>query len=86
MPGIAVVRSSVSDLTLWRKIELAERPTADLAIRWLKELPSGQALSQEDAEQVRALLGRYPVRIWEECAHWLNLAGEWAPTEDLHTH
>ena len=83
VPGIAVVRSAVSDLTLWRKIELAERPTADLATRWLKELPSGQTLSPEDAKRVRALLGRYSVQIWEECAHWLNLAGEWAPTEGL---
>ena len=36
-PGIAVVRSAVGDLTLWRKIGLAERPTADLVIRWLKD-------------------------------------------------
>jgi hypothetical protein len=83
VPGAAVIRSSVTDLMLWRKIGIAERPTADLAIQWLRELSSGQALSQEDARRVRALLVRHPVRIWEECAHWLNLAGEWAPTEGL---
>ncbi|MBI2524453.1 MAG: ATPase [Candidatus Rokubacteria bacterium] len=83
VPGVAVVRSSVGDLTLWRKIGLAERPTADLAIQWLKELPSGQVLSQDEARRVRALLVRYPVRVWEECAHWINLAGEWARTGGL---
>lgn len=83
IPGTAVLRSSVRDLTLWRKIDLAERPTADLAIRWLLELPSGRALSQEEAQRVRALLVRYPVQTWEECAHWLNLAGEWVPIDGL---
>jgi hypothetical protein len=83
VPGAAVVRASVGDLTLWRKIGLAERPSADLAVQWLKELPSGHALSPDDARRVRALLVRYPIRIWEECAHWTNLAGEWGPTEGL---
>ena len=83
VPGAAVVRSSVSNLTLWRRLGLAERPTAELAVQWLQSLPSDQALSPEDARRVRALLGRYPAKIWEECAHWLNLAGEWVRTERL---
>ncbi len=83
VPDAAVVRDSVRDLTLWRKIGVAERPTADLAIEWLKSLASGEGLSQEDARRVRSLLTRHPIRIWEECGHWLNLAGEWAPVESL---
>jgi len=83
VPDAAVIRPSVSDLTLWRKIGIAERPTADLAIGWLNALPSGKTLSQEDARRVRALLGRHPTRIWEECEHWINLAGEWVPVNDL---
>lgn len=83
VPGAAVIRAGVRDLMLWRKIGIAERPTADLAIQWLKELPSGQALAQDDARRVRTLLTRHPVRIWSECGHWLNLAGEWAPVETL---
>lgn len=83
VPGIAALRPSVRDLMLWRRIDLAERPTADLAIQWLSSLSSGQTLSQDDASRVRALLGRYPTRVWEDCAHWLNLAGEWVPTEQL---
>ena len=83
VPGAAVVRASVSDLALWRKIGIAERPTADLAIRWLNELPSQQALSQEDLRRIRSLLTRHPARVWEECGHWLNLAAQWAPVETL---
>lgn len=83
VPGAAVVRAAVRDLALWRKIGIAERPTADLAIRWLKGLPSGKALSQDDARRVRVLLTRHAVRIWDECGHWLNLGREWAPAKSL---
>ena len=83
VPGAAVILDSVRDLMLWRKIGIAERPTADLAIQWLKELTSGRALVQDDARRVRALLTRHSARIWNECGHWLNLAGEWAPTATL---
>lgn len=83
VPGAAIIRESVENLTLWRKLDVAERPTAALAIGWLKELPSGQKLSQGDLPRVRALLVRHPVRVWEECGHWINLAGEWAATDGL---
>lgn len=83
VPGAAVIRVAVRDLTLWRKVGIAERPTADLAIQWLKELPSGKALSQEDIRRVQNLLRRHAARVWDECGHWLNLKGEWAPVETM---
>ncbi len=84
VPGAPVIRASVRDLSLWRKMGIAERPTADLAIQWLKELPSGKVLLQDEARRVRALLARHAVRIWNECGHWLNLAGEWVPVDTLY--
>ena len=83
VPDAAVIRAGVRDLMLWRKIEIAERPTADLAVQWLMALPSGKVLPQDDARRVRALLTRHAARIWSECGHWINLAGEWAPVETL---
>jgi len=68
---------------LWRKIGVAERPTSELAIQWLKGLPSGQVLSQNDVRRVRALLARYAARIWDETGHWLNLAAEWVPVSAI---
>jgi hypothetical protein len=82
-PGTEIIRSSVSDLTLWRKIGIAERPTADLALKWLSELPSGKPLPQDESRRVKALLARHPFRVWEECGHWLNLEGEWTPVESI---
>ncbi len=83
VPEAAVIRPSVRELTLWSKIGVAERPTVDLVIKWLQVLPSGKVLSQEDARRVRGLLSRHPIRIWDECEHWINLAGEWTPVHDL---
>ncbi len=83
VPGAAVVRASVLDLSLWHRIGVADRPSADLALQWLGTLASGKALSADDARRVRTLLVRYPIRIWEERGHWLNLVGEWAPVETL---
>ncbi|UGX89829.1 ATP-binding protein (plasmid) [Bradyrhizobium barranii subsp. barranii] len=83
VPDAAVIRSSVLDLSLWRRIGVAERPSADLALQWLGTLTSGKALSPDDARRVRALMSRYPTRIWEECGHWMNLSGEWVETDAL---
>lgn len=82
-PGAAVIRSDVQDLSLWRRVGLAERPNADLAIAWLSSLPKGQVLPPDDLRRVRALLPRHAMRIWEECKCWLNLANEWARIEGL---
>jgi len=83
VPDAALVHPSVRRLTLWHKVGVADRPTADLAIDWLASLESGQSLSADEVRRVRSLLPRYPERIWSECGHWLNLDGEWMPTEEL---
>lgn len=83
VPGAAVIRMGVRDLAIWRKIGIAERPSAEQAIQWLKGLPSGKLLTQSDGRRVRELLKRHPLRVWEECGHWTNLDGEWVPTDSL---
>lgn len=82
-PGAPLVRESVGDLTLWGKVGVADRPTADLALRWLLSLRSGSALPPADLRRVRALMARLPQRIWHEVRHWLNLPGQWTPVEHL---
>jgi hypothetical protein len=82
VPGAALIRPAVRDLTLWHRIGVAEYPTAELAIEWLRGLATGE-LSPDDVRRVRALLARHPMRIWTECGHWLNLAGEWVPIAGL---
>lgn len=83
VPDAPLVRPSVRELSLWRKLGVGERPTADLAIAWLHSLESGKALSVEDLKRTKALLGRYPARVWNECGHWLGLSGQWSPVEEF---
>jgi hypothetical protein len=83
LPDTEVVRSSVRDLSMWHKMGVPDRPTPELAISWLLQLPSGSRLSVGDAKRVRELLPLYPNRIWNECGRWLNLFGEMVPIENL---
>jgi hypothetical protein len=83
VPDAAVIRPSVLDLSLWHRVGVADRPSADLALQWLRTLSSGRALAADDARRVRTLLARYPTRIWVECGHWMNLLGEWVTTDTL---
>lgn len=83
VPGVALVHPGVRQLSLWRKVGVADRPTAERVIEWLASLKSGAALAADELRRVRSLLPRYPERIWNECRHWLNLEGEWTAVEEL---
>jgi hypothetical protein len=83
IPDVPVVRAAVRYLTLWRKIGVGERPTAELALEWLRTLPAGKPLQPDEAKRVKTLVSRYPARTWDDCGHWLNLSGEWVPTDNF---
>ena len=83
VPGTALIHPSLRELALWRKLGVSERPTAELAIEWLKSLPSDQRLNAGEVERIRPFLRSYHGRIWEECGHWLNLSSEWVPAGSL---
>ncbi len=82
-PGAEIIRSSVRNLMLWTKVGVAERPSLELAINWLRTLPSGKPLTKEEVRRVQNLLATHPIRVWEECEHWMNLNAEWVPVDDL---
>lgn len=81
-PGAEIIHASVQSLRLWLKIGVEERPTPELAISWLQNLSSG-TLATEDLNRVKALLVRYPRRVWEECQYWLSLSYKWLPSEEF---
>lgn len=82
-PGVELVRRSVRDLSIWRRIGVAETPTVELAIEWLRDVPVGEPIPDIDGKRIRSLLKRHPHLIWETCHVWLNLAGELINTQSL---
>jgi hypothetical protein len=52
-------------------------------IEWLNSLESGAKLDAAATKRVRAALQRDPVRVWNECQHWLTLDSTWVAVADL---
>jgi hypothetical protein len=82
-PDAPVVHPAANNLGMWARLSVADRPTADLVLSWLKKLPSGERLEQSAVHRVRAALQRYPDQIWLTCRHWLALDNSWIPVEKL---
>lgn len=83
VPGALVIHESARQLNLWPRMGVVARPSVELAVAWLKELPKGKRLTENEQSRVKALISRYPERVWNECGAWLNLEGEWVSTKEL---
>jgi hypothetical protein len=77
------IHTSLRNLGLWLRIGVSERPALERTIEWLNSLESGAKLDTAAAKRVRAALQRDPVRIWNECQHWLTLDSTWASVAHL---
>lgn len=82
-PRAMLIHHSLRDISLWRKIGVLEYPTADMEIGWLKGLPSNGKLDNTQIGRIRRAMQVYPGRVWSETGHWLNLEGNWVPTNSL---
>lgn len=82
-PDAPIVCSAANNLGMWARLGVADCPTAELVLDWLKGLPSGQPLEPGAIRRVRAALGRYPTQVWQTCLHWLALDNAWVPVERL---
>ena len=84
MPDVKIIRNTVNSLTtLWQHVGVAEKPTRDDAVRWLRNLPENSVLNENNLRYVHSLLTRYQDHIWRECGQWCNLASEWASVDHL---
>jgi hypothetical protein len=77
------IHPAVRNLALWPRIGVSERPALERTLEWLKSLASDTKLDATAARRVRAALQRDPVRIWNECQHWLTLDSSWVPVASL---
>jgi hypothetical protein len=75
--GSPSIHPSLRNLGLWPRVGVSERPALERTIEWLNSLESGAKLDAAAAKRVRTALQRDPVRIWNECQHWLTLDSTW---------
>lgn len=83
VPGAAVVHQDAVDLSLWRRVGVADRPTVESAMEWLVGLPRGERLPDDDLRRLRSLAARHASRVWDEVGCWVNLLGEWVSINEL---
>ncbi|RJP72901.1 MAG: hypothetical protein C4532_05115 [Candidatus Abyssobacteria bacterium SURF_17] len=83
LPDLPMLHSSIQDYSMWSRLGVAERPSAQLVLDWLYGLKSGGVLDPADLRYVRSALQHYPIQIWESCHHWLALDNSWVPVDQL---
>jgi hypothetical protein len=83
MSDVPIIHPVANGLPMWTRLGVADRPTADLVLNWLRVLPSGKPLEAGVVPRVRSALQRYPTQIWQTCRHWLALDNTWTPVEHL---
>lgn len=81
--GSPSIHPSLQNLGLWPRVGVSERPALERTIEWLNSLESGAKLDAAATKRVRAALQRDPVRVWNECQHWLTLDSTWVAVADL---
>jgi hypothetical protein len=82
-PESPLVHPAAKSLPMWSRLGIADRPSPQLVLAWLKNLASGVPLDSATRRRVVAALRRYPVQAWQECGHWAALDGTWAPKRRL---
>ena len=79
-PDLPVLHSEFATLAMWAVLGVADRPSPDLLIEYLKGWESGRKLDGAELRRLRSIMPQMPSRIWQECEHWLSLDGSWMPT------
>ncbi len=79
-PDLPVLHGEFATLAMWAVMGVAEHPSPDLLIEYLKGWESGRKLDGAELKRLRSILPQMPSRIWQECEHWLSLDGSWMPT------
>lgn len=82
-PDIPVLHGEFATLAMWPVIGVAERPSPDLVIEFLKGWDSGTKFDGAELRRLRSILPQFPSRIWQECGHWLSLDGSWLQVDSF---
>jgi hypothetical protein len=83
LPGLVYIYPGVADLRMWTEFGIAEQPTEDLMVDWVKSLPIGTVVDPQDQKRLRLYLKRFAMRIWKECGKWISIDDCWQPLTDF---
>lgn len=73
------IHPSFQGLHMWTRLGVSQHPSVGRTIDWLVALKTGQKLDGADYKRVRRALTRDPLRVWQECGHWMSLDLTWEP-------
>lgn len=83
VPNAPTIHKKFRELSLWRRINISPKPSAERAIKWFKTMKSVLKVPETDRKRVKNVLRSYPQQIWDECSCWLNLLDEIIEIERL---
>jgi hypothetical protein len=83
VPGVALLRPSVADLSLWKHVGVRPEPTLEDALEWIRTLRTGTRLERDTAKRVARLQGLHAAAIWTRCGKGLNLLEELVDVSEL---
>jgi hypothetical protein len=83
LPGITVIYPAVADLRIWSEIGVEERPTEDLMVAWVANLPIDTVFDPENRKRLKTYLKRFAKRIWNECGKWISIDDRWQPLNEF---
>ncbi len=72
-----VIHPMFKDYSMWRRLGVAERPSSERTLEWLKTLTPGRKLDGAEQLRVRRAIQREAQKIWVDVGNWLSLDGTW---------
>jgi hypothetical protein len=73
------VHPAFQGMSMWARVGVSQHPSASQTLEWLQTLPTGHKLDGPAYTRVQRALARDPLRIWQECDHWISLDRTWEP-------
>jgi len=83
IPGVNNIHHEFLNLKLWERLNVTPRPTYEMVLDWVLEIPVGHKLSEEEKKRVRGIIRRDPQAVWSRSDAWLDLSGRWQDKKSL---
>jgi len=83
IPGIKIIHPEARNLAMWDRLEIIKKPTLEMAINWLKKIPTGHILKRSEKSRVVQILKSAPETVWEKSKAWIDVSGRWTEQRDF---